>query len=299
MSRLSPPVRALLFAAVALCCTGCLDFEKQTLVLKVTPDGKKAEMLLVYEGLRVQGDKEEDLKKAKEQLETLVKTQERFYLLTNWPFVVDLVEAPNDPDNERARKARFKKMLTIKNEGFFLDAKGKLGFWQTVRTSDAPKLLDEVNDFAVDVLIDQAREKTEQKKKNPGGSDVDDETLKIWANAGTTKPKVFTWRDGGLHLLIPASQPFAKKLQSEAATDAQAQLMFFAPNKIVLEIVPDGLHATAGAGGGVPLKLSLADPTKTTSADLNKQLLEYARTLPLGFKEGITADKLIADFVAK
>src|SRR5438093_1035938 len=106
MSRAHGYARRLLFAGLVLFSAGCLDFEKETLVLKVSPDGKKAEMLLVYEGLRVQGEDKEDLKKAKEQLETVVKTQERFYLLTNWPFVVDLVEAPNEPENEKARKAR-------------------------------------------------------------------------------------------------------------------------------------------------------------------------------------------------
>ena len=51
MTRFTAVIRLLPVVALAFGLTGCLDFERQTIVLAFPPDSKEVRCLLLYEGL--------------------------------------------------------------------------------------------------------------------------------------------------------------------------------------------------------------------------------------------------------
>src|SRR3954454_139541 len=92
-----------LFAGFVLLSAGCVDFEKQTIVIAFDPDRDAAHALLVYEDLHPDGDKEEDLKEAKRTLDELF-AQEKGFLLGD-P-MVEIRVPPNGQEKKFALHAK-------------------------------------------------------------------------------------------------------------------------------------------------------------------------------------------------
>src|SRR4051812_15486258 len=99
----------LLAACLLLPGAGCVTFEKETMVFVFPPDGKEVRGLLIYEGIRVSGKTEEDLKAAKAQLTQFVTSEQEVCLGDNW--VTHLSWAPGEKDGLKAKteKAMFRR----------------------------------------------------------------------------------------------------------------------------------------------------------------------------------------------
>lgn len=280
----------LLLPALVLC-AGCLDFEKQTLVLKVSPDGKTAECLLVYEGFGVRDNK---LEAAKGDLKTLATSEEMFYLFTSWPCRIRLTQEAGDDDRTEQYKARLRQLLTIRAEGFFETADGKVGLWQTLRTKDAPALFAELNRLLAEMLAKRASEIRAQG----GTPDVDEATRTLWDALPKSPQKLLVWDAGKLRLTIPATRPTAEKMRTELIRD-EAFRKLFPADTVQVAVTDQGLVITTGQAGQPVLTIICHSPANTPGPDHHTQLRDYARTLPLPVKPGVTPEKLVREFQGK
>src|SRR4051794_36499163 len=97
------PLMAL-FAGLVLLSAGCVDFDKQTIVITFDPDRDAVHALLVYEDLHPGGEKEEDLKQAKQTLDELF-AQEKGFILAD-PIVIIPVTPLHEKEklNEQEKK---------------------------------------------------------------------------------------------------------------------------------------------------------------------------------------------------
>src|SRR5262249_45279498 len=72
--------------------TGCVVFEKQTMVVSFPKGSKEARVLMVYEGVRVGGTEPKDLENARKQLTAL--TQNKYFYGGHYMFPVELERRP-------------------------------------------------------------------------------------------------------------------------------------------------------------------------------------------------------------
>src|SRR5262245_30240605 len=92
----SRPLLAL-FASLVLLSTGCIDFEKQTIVVTFNPDRDEANVLLVYEDMNPGGGRDDDLKEAKKTLDLYFAQGKGFELAHPWMMIQ--LTPPEDKTN--------------------------------------------------------------------------------------------------------------------------------------------------------------------------------------------------------
>lgn len=300
LRRLTP----LLFA---LACAGCLDFEQETLVLKVSPDGKTAQCLLIYEGLHVSGAEDGDLSRARQDLTDLARPNGSFYLLTN-AFAVNLNADPKGEPAQELRKGRLRKLLAVKNGAFFRHGarQEQFGYWQTLSTADLPALLKEVNAVAAEHLADLAKEERERRKEECEKPKRSEATLRMWENAPAAQPKIVQWTGKQIEILIPATAEDGRELGKELLQDVTAAgKKMLVDNGFQINAAASGLRIIIGPRGGKPgpIHLRLHEPSaegqkRETNPGLNARLQDHAKSLPAAFKSGVTAEKLVAEFIS-
>ena len=100
------PILAIWFGIAMLVMTtaGCVNFESETMLFVFPPNSAEVRGLLIYEGLGISGTGADDLKKAKEQLTRLARSQQEFCLGGNWLCHVRMDPEENDlPDTQRSK----------------------------------------------------------------------------------------------------------------------------------------------------------------------------------------------------
>ena len=172
----SIPSRGFLAGIVllSLACSGCLDMEKQTMLVVFPKDGKEIKALFVYQGLRVAGSgpkgktNDQDLSRAKDDLAQLVRG-ETFYMGPDPLLRIYLKPGKHDKPNEWDTKAM--KVLNkhvVPGKGVFVLGKnGELSFCQPITVRDLPPFLAWLNQIIGEGILEEIHPPKDKKTFPP------------------------------------------------------------------------------------------------------------------------------------
>jgi hypothetical protein len=152
---------------------GCLDIEKQTILVVFPKDGKEIKALFVYQGLSV-GETDQEkaaaLDRAKDDLGQLVRG-ETFYMAPSFMFRVYL--KPGQHDEPKAWDIDAMKVLNkhiVLGKGVFVMGKdGDMSYCQPLTVRDPEPFVTWLNQVIAEQLLDEIREagKDEPKAQRP------------------------------------------------------------------------------------------------------------------------------------
>jgi hypothetical protein len=282
----------LLLPLLLLGNTGCLVFDQETAVLVFPPDSQEVRCLFVCEGLHVQGDKASDWQNAKEQLTSWTETGQKFYLGPLWFLQVNLEPSEGDNDDTEAHKAILRKHFTIGQGAFFLNAAGKLCFYQTVTIRDRGRFAAEMNDLIGNDMAKFATLAMVEPTQRPEWCDV--ETLRLIQKAGD---RPFAWVEmepGRVSLSLPASPPAAVRLKRQILKDFPGRYLTDQP--LSFDQRKDRITFSLGYGDGEPIRYDL-DSDNTAPPHYVRELIDHARTLKVPFHKGVTREGLVQEFL--
>jgi hypothetical protein len=306
MSPLSRYLRLAVAALFVVLSAGCFEFEKQTVYFVFPKDRDEVHALVVYEGLRVDKDNDMTLKDAKKQLADF--TGEKQFAFLGWPFIWSLDPDAGDNDDVKRVKELLRKHVTIKNGAFYTRADGKLCGYQTLIVRDASKFVAGINGHISDAVIadkdkpwdstDRASRELILKAARDKHAWVKVEPGRISADVPMSPEMAKRWRRDALG--VDAFADIFKALDTPAAPRPQleqlkATLSFWADNPWSFDQRRDRVVISLGVGGGEPIRLDCpATPREATKYDA--ALADYAKTLPVKFREGVTVDSLVEEF---
>lgn len=313
--------RLMFLALLLLPSAGCLDFEKQTVVVGFPGGRDEVRILLIYHGFRVGGNKAQDLESAKEELTKLTTGEQDFYLAS--PLLhLSLAPGKDEKDDQKRVRELLAKHVAVRKCSLFTDQDGKLCGYQVLTVRDAQKLVTEGNALLSDSFGQWAKEQLANEKKR--NKDWDKETLELVVKASNDKYSWVRLEPGRLSFSMPGSQAFFARAKREAlhASDLESLQKQLAAGKpapnlqavrakladlerdfTLLSELPlgidqrkDRLTVSLGFGDGQPITIPLpASPREPQPID--KDLAAFARTLKIEFRKGVTSDGLIAEFL--
>ncbi len=145
----------LALLAVTLGAGGCIEFEKQTILMRYDRAKDVIHARLIYEGIYSGGD---DIAEDFKELKKTADRGTRFYLLDNWPLDFD-VGAPEGDEDDQMKNRLIRPFITVTNGTFYLDAEGRLSAWQDLEIKDAKKFFGTMNQaINLAVLAGEVRE---------------------------------------------------------------------------------------------------------------------------------------------
>jgi hypothetical protein len=172
-SQLARFLGLLTMALFALAGSGCLDMEKQTILVVFPKDGKEIKALFVYQGLKVAGSKQNgkmnpaDVEHAKDDLAQLVRG-ETFYLAPSPLLRIYL--KPGKYDKPKAWDVEAMKALNkhiVLGKGVFVTGKEGLSFCQPLTVRDPEPFLAWINKIIGEEILDEIKAPAEKKPKRP------------------------------------------------------------------------------------------------------------------------------------
>jgi len=287
--------------ALALANAGCgrLGFEKQTVVAAFPADRDEVRILLVYEGLNVLGDKENDLKDAKSRLRQLA-TEQTFYLMNAFSF--SLKPDPARPLTEEEKKTwqLIQKHLSLLNGEFYLDEKGQLCFYQHLTIRDAQEFVKGCNEwigraigkFAAEGLaLDRAALNAEERA---AWAMWDVETLQRLQAASKGKHAWLRLEAGRLSFTMPGTEHCFTHLKREGLRNCAKEpwlARLISDTPCSLDQRKDQLTVALGVGAGEPIRLLFEGDKDKRHFD--GELRKYAQGLPVPFSKTATSKSLI------
>jgi hypothetical protein len=272
--------------------TGCLVFDHQTTVIAFPPDSREVRVLTICEGLHVQGDKDTDLTKAKEQLTSWATSGQEFYLGPSWIMHVSLKPDGGESPDAQAQKATLRKHLLIEKPTFFLNAAGKLCLYQAVTISDRDKFAAAMNDLiGCEVAREAAAALADPARRSEW---IDEETLKLMEKAAGGPFAWFDLEPGRISLSMPISPAAAIRLKGLFPKEIPPKFPIDLPwsfdhrrNRITVSL---------GYGDGEPIRYDL-DSEDQTTPQFEKELIDHARTVKAPFQKGVTREGLVEEFL--
>jgi hypothetical protein len=317
----------VVFAALLLpLCTGCLLYDRQSLVLLTPAKGEKAgRALMIYEGLHASSARAEDFEAGCKQLKELAVSQERCYAGA-WPLPIVVAE-PGEKQKEllpdRLERLMYKKNLRIGPATFFTDAGGRLCCYHVVEVPDAPGFLNDLNAFTNIRLLASGVDKI---------SWLDEASRKRVRGAAATGHAWLSLEPGLLKLtmpLTPASFAGVKRdvLQPERfeqlvadldhlinpkedrpridldeykrrLKQIQENMLLLASNPVNIEQHLDRVVLALGLGDGLPIELLGPQAHLAASAlEADKKFAEFARTLGRPFEKDVTVEVIRERFI--
>jgi hypothetical protein len=324
-----PRLASVFVALLMLGNTGCLIFERQTMVIAFPKNGNEVRALFLYEGIRVGDDKPQDLENAKRQLGALANDNQLFYA-GHWMMPIQLENiVAKAPESDRAKATRLflKAHFKTHGEAFYLDKAGRLCLVQSVTIADAPKMLSEINGMiSSDVNAMTTQVLAGAQKPDPL---MDEETIKLLHKASSQRN--FDWikaEPGRISATIPVSPAAAanfkrqmfhlkdiaalrKQVEAGAApmdekkNDVRDLLQAVDFVATFLSDVPFSVdHRSAhvalalGVGDGQPIRIpGPFDEKVQRIGSQDEAIRAFARTLKVPFKEGATAEGVIEGFL--
>jgi len=207
--RLLPLLGLLLFALLA----GCVEFEGQTILVRLDKATDTIHVRLIYHGIyaaKDETDPSEGVDEALKQLKTVVDRGTRFYFFDNWPLEAD-VGPPAEGDEDKPGNALLRPFTKVRNGRFFLDREGKLCAWQDLEISKASEFLQQANRFiSLAVLTGQVDALKEA-----------DGTTRRLVQEWMTKGEPWVVLDGkGAALRLPVSDADATRIKTAVLMDA-------------------------------------------------------------------------------
>jgi hypothetical protein len=288
-----PKARLALTALATLALAGCVDFDREIVVVVNDPGRKEVRALFIYEGLHVNGSKPEDLEKARNQLTQFVNSGQEFCLIDNWISHVVLTADPKEDPRAEAVKGMLRGELTVRNEAIYVE-NGKLCGYQTVTARDGQKLVAELNKAGSMVMTAAVAE--QRARANKANPDFSEESLKKLDQAAKDG---FAWlelRPGRLRFTLPISPADAKKMRDDALNNKEFVNALLKDNPVKLEADDAGFRVSLGEGDGKPIRYAIKNSNKGEGS-YRPELQEFAQTLKVPFKEALTTEKVIADFL--
>lgn len=295
MAFLTRRLAAVFVGVLAAASAGCLNFEKQTIFMLFSPERDELRAVLVYEGLFVSGDKQQDLKKAQDQLAGLYLTNQQFYVADPL-FCFDLKGGKTDPT-----AGLLAKHLAIRNGEFFLNKEGKLSFSQTITVTNAKELVEAINASTSEAFAQFAAEGlAADRTKEKGRWELwDEESLRLIQKAAQEKHPWVRLEPGRISFTMVGSQALFARMKREMLAGEPPQLSpelirFLCNTSWSLEERRNRVTISLGVGDGKPLRL----PFERGKGDerFAKELLTHAKLLAGQFREDASADEVIAEF---
>jgi hypothetical protein len=294
VTRLASLLCVVLVAPLAFAITGCLDFERQTVIVAFPKDNKEVRCLFLYEGLHVGRPVEEaELNGAKEALAKLVNDEDSFYLFNNTSLVRQ--KGVNAGDDAEKWTAFLQKRLTIRSGACFYDEPG-LCFYQIVTIKDAKNFVAEINPLIGKSMGSAAEWVLADERLLPQGWDA--ETMRLIKKAaGDTKYTWFQMEPGRVTFTIPATPASRKQMRLEVRDSH-----LFNAEQLSFDEPQDRLTIAIGLGGGDTIRVAgrLDGQFGRYMRDrlYDRELHAAARKLKAYEKEP-TVEKVIADFLKK
>ncbi len=322
--RLPPSLALLLYFTLAG--SGCngLNFDRQELAFSFPPNRSEIRVLLVYEGLRVRGEKAEDLKLAKEHMTELFADRQGFWLGdSELSFRFSL--RPPPPGEDRPYQSLLCKHLTIDRVELFALPDGRLCAYQTLTVREPAKFIAGLNALLTADLARSAREEL-TKPATAEFPDVDRATWLLIQRACRGKFEWLRAEPGRISLTTPASPEFSRWLKSkvlgledlgdlEAAArggkvkaDEKAgplrdlarlrtRLGNLADLPWSFDQRADRFTLSLGYGGGEPIRVAPRPLPAPASSGLDKDLRAFARRLEVPFREKVEVERVVEKFL--
>lgn len=283
----------LLFAALMLALTGCLQMDRQTMVLVFPPGTQEVRGVMIYEGLHVQGDKANDVTRAKEELAGVSRDSKMFFLFN--PFIMSSEIGKGDIGEARAARELLNKHVKISQGAFFQEKEDQLAYYQPFTIRDRDKFVTGLN---VRLSAALAEWVNEELKKEEREGPFDKETVaKVRKAAGSG----YAWvklEPGRLSFTMPATPATVRALKREQLNSAPEALEWLADNPWSFAQNKDGFTVSLGVGDGEPITLRSPSKAGGGNAKSNKDLIAHAKTLKVRFNNELTAEKIIKEFLA-
>lgn len=254
---------------------GCLEFKKQTVILKFDEKSEKITISSVYEGFYVgrdlDTDKKESLTKAKDDLSKFVGDEQAFRFGKFW-VGFGLKPIPNDSPETAANKRRLALIVDIGRGRLLLNEDGKLSGMQMVTIKDRTAFQKVSNE-----IISQEVAKT---KATP---DVSEKSLDLMHKAAAEGHQWLKIKPGQWVVDIPMTGEDADKRLASIKNDKKTSEQFAETLKSFgfFEVVKTdhGLAATFGDGKSHIMTVVFEDKVKVAS--MEAELLEFANTPPM------------------
>ena len=134
-------------ALLLLANTGCVVYERQTLVFAFPKGSKEVRALFVYEGMRVGDSGDKKLENAQKQLAALA-ADDSFFYLGHWMIPIEIEKIkPVENESEEAKTFRrfLKANLKVRAAAAYVNKEGRLCLVQAVTIVDPPKMFAELN----------------------------------------------------------------------------------------------------------------------------------------------------------
>jgi hypothetical protein len=211
--------------------------------------------------------------------------------------------------------------MTVENGSFYTRADGRLCAYQTVTVKDASKLVSACNALYSETIL------AGLSPKKPADPVVakEDELIRRAARDGHAWLKL---EPGRLSLTLPTTPETAQRLRRDVLginqltevlrgleppapdkPDAPAKkpspreqverlktnASFLADNPWSFDQRRDRVIISLGVGDGEPIRVDLP-ATPRDASKVDGELTDYARTLPVKFRKGVTLDSLIEEF---
>jgi hypothetical protein len=324
--RLSKAVSRLLLLVPLCLAGGCnkLSFDRETMVAAFPPGKDEIRFLLIYEGFHVTQDKKDNLEDAKKELDSLMTTEQEFRY--GLPFLAfGLPHKDGESPEQRQVIETFRKHTTIRKGAFFQAGDNELNGFQAVTIRDAQKFVDRLNEhisasFARDLPAELA-------KPRKSGDEFDREWGELVLKAARSQHQWLKIKPGRISFTLPGTQVLfergkreglklflqwnsqqsiakfpqnAEKAYLAGRSDAKEE---FERNAAWLSELPlsidqrkDRMTLSVGVGDAEPIIVRMLKERRTQNT-LDKELVATARTLKVPFRERLTVDTLIAEFV--
>lgn len=320
-----PPLALL--AVTTLAGPGCngLTVDREAAVFSFPHGRQEMRVLLVYDGLRVRGNKPEDLDQARKQLTGLFVDRQEFWLGgPEIPFIFSLrPPAPGGDDNEFL--ALLRKHVDIGRTELFTAPDGRPCAYQTLTVSDPGKLTAGLNAVITAEMARTAKRELAKPATEPEG-DTDRATWGLTERACRGKFDWIRTEPGRFSLTVPASPEFSRKAKAwilgleplaEAETALRAgrakagepaeafrtllhirtRLGDLADTPWSFDQRKERFTVSLGYGGGEPIRVVPRPLPVPPPTALDKDLLAFARRLEIPFRPKTEIAALVEEFL--
>jgi hypothetical protein len=311
---------------------GCLVFERETMVITSAPGGKEARVLLMYEGLHPSKAAGKELAEAKEQLSELAVNEQTFYL-GDPMFRLELAGREGATEQVKQQTAKLRAAMKVSKGTFFIDRDGRLCCYQVVTVSNVPGLVETINEMTNDAFRSDGlqsppgwhdKETTAKWKEaaekcftwfgwEPGRITYQ---MPATPEAATNLKRSILRPERvdqlrGIEFRLMAlrggfgpAQPREKQAQVEAEReqilrDLENDLNLALTNPLSIDQRHDRIVISLGLGNCEPIRLNMP-PVREATRGLSlgdPGLIEHAKTLKVPFRQEVTMEGVIGDFV--
>lgn len=259
--------------AALLLIPGCLDFAKQTVLIKFDEKTEKVTILSVYERFHVNRglSKKDSLKDAKESLSKFVGDEPNVVVFSKW-INLNLIPEDDDPPEVNSIKRRLAAVMKIDRGRLLLNERGELSGFQTITIFDRTALVKVVNDSISDLVRSQP---------SLGMSDETDRLVKEAAKRGHRWVKISV---GQVVVDVPMAEKDADKLMGDMRADASTMTSIReAVGVFELSKTDHGIAAKLGDGKNRLMTIQHAFKEKTPK--MERELLDFAKTPPMSIDQ--------------